>query len=281
MNLHMDNKKIVVLGKGFLGKAFEGYDATVLDRSEFEYNFRNWNADTVAYQIGKIVDKYNPVCIVNCIGSANTRQCEDPNFWSVARAINGDLPELLSEACYEHGVKFVHISTGCVYDSNESPQKEDGFLVSHCKYVVSKLNGEYGCDELVDLIIRPRLYFGKNSDRNNLLTKIPKFTKFLTEENSYTSVETIVEAVIALVGNGCTGVFNVANTGTMTLKDVAELLMPERSPFEEISADDLKEREGLFLVNNIMDISKLEEYYSPRTLENELTDCYNSILNGN
>jgi len=265
-------RRIVVLGRGFLGKTFEQYGIPTLGRDGFEYTEED-NIETVTKKLKKLKDQYGDMTIVNCIGSANTRSCEVGANWKHTQSINGTLPSLLSEACGKLGCRFIHISTGCVYDQNNEPQKEDDFLVSHCNYVVSKLVGELGCSD-DDLIIRPRLYFGGSPDRNNLLTKISKFKRFLTEVNSFTSVETIVEAVLALEKAGATGVFNVSNTGYMSMVDVAKLLFDDDRYKNQISAHELKENEGLFLVNNIMSNEKLEEYYTPRPVAEEFINCW-------
>ena len=272
----MKYSKAIVLGKGFLGTEFGNQGYEVLGRDGFEYTTGD-SYEKVLSQLEEIKLKHMATHIINCIGSADTRKCEDPFFWNETIHLNGMLPILLSKACHELGMKFVHISTGCVYDQNNEPQKEDGFLVSHCKYVVSKLTAEFGCDPEKDLIIRPRLYFSATPNKNNLLNKMHRFTRFLTEVNSYTSVETIVESVTALLENDCVGVYNVANRGYLSMVDIAKMVFDDDRWKNQISAYELKEKEGLFLVNNIMDISKLEEYYTPRTVEEEMEKCIKSI----
>ena len=61
------------------------------------------------------------------------------------------------------------------------------------------------------------LFFGESVDKNNLLNKVRKFNNYLTEINSFTSVQTIVEATTALLENDQSGVFNVANKGYTSL----------------------------------------------------------------
>jgi nucleoside-diphosphate-sugar epimerase len=166
-----------------------------------------------------------------------------------------------------------------LYDSRASGKDtEDGFLSAHCRYVVSKWAGENYLNE-DDLIIRPRLLFdgGLQKGRNNLLQKLPKFNDYLDEFNSVTSCDTIVEAVEALLESNCRGAFNVANDGAYTIHDMAEALGYNGG---YVSQEELHQSQGLFLVNNVMDLTKLKRYYQPTDTIEELLRC-NRELNKN
>lgn len=267
----MINKKVAVLGKGFLGKEFseKGYD--VFDRSVFE-----WPIDTIRLNIFKPLESYD--IIINCIGCADTRYCENPKNWAAVYNINAKLVSTLSKYCESHNKKFVHISTGCVYDKNDSPQKEDDFVSSHCRYVVSKLAAEYYCSPN-DLILRPRLYFSGTPDKNNLLTKLPSFKTHLTELNSFTSTATIVESAEALLKAGQRGVFNIAQEGYSTIEEICDHINLPKQPL--INGKELQEKEGLALVNNIMDISKLKKFYKPRPILSEVEELWESLKTKN
>lgn len=272
--------EVLVLGKGMLGKAFERHGYAVWGRSEFD-----WTPDTVGGMESvseefrrNFIDAIGDTkVIINCIAKSNTRWCEYPKNNEELMFVNVMLPRFLSSVCSSLGIKFVHVSTGCVYDTRGNGKcTEDGFLSSHCKYVVSKLVAEsYMNDD--DLIIRPRLLFDSEAveGRNNLLQKLPMFTSFVNEFNSITSCDTLIESVGVLLEEGVSGVFNVANTGAYTIYDIAVALGLKGSM---ITQEDLHKSQGLFLVNNVMDTSKLEEYYPPRDTITEVVRC-NLLLN--
>ena len=251
--------KIVVLGRGFLGKEFERHGFEVWGRDKFQFPENDF----------KNLKDYDVV--INCIGIADTRACEDPEQWENILHTNSIFVSVLSWYCKEFGKKLVHISTGCVYDKNNSPQKETDFVSSHCRYVVSKLNAEYSCHPN-DLILRPRLYFSDVEDKNNLLTKLPKFNKHLTEINSYTSTRTIVEATEALFGYNQSGVFNVAQEGYATIEQICQHIGIEKKP--TLNGEELRQEQGLYLVNNILDISKLKQFYKPNNVFDEFKQKY-------
>lgn len=254
-------KDTIVLGIGFLGNEFQRQGYEVYSRREF-----TWPCEL------DILERYNT--IINCIGIADTRWCEQPCNWSRIGSVNTNLVGALSDYCRTKGKKFVHISTGCVYDQNNAPQNEESFTSSHCRYVVSKLAAEYACSPR-DLILRPRLYFSDLPDKNNLLSKLPNFSHHLNEINSFTSTATIVEATTALLNAEQCGIFNVAQRGYGTVQQIAKHLGIKAKP--PMTGEELQHSQGLALVNNILDISKLEQFYHPRELFHEMERCWQDL----
>jgi dTDP-4-dehydrorhamnose reductase len=257
--------KCVVLGNGFLGSEFKRNGKyTVLDRNEF--------------QIGNelnILDPYD--VIINCIGISDTRYCETQKGFEDAMIVNGIFPGVLSKYCQSTGKKFVHISTGCLYDESYRSCTEKDFTVCHCGYTVTKYAGEKGCNLNRDIILRPRLLFnGHKSKNNNLLCKLPKFTSFVDEFNSITSTVTIVEATESLLLADASGIFNVANAGVYTIYDFAKLIGCDGN---KLSGNELRKQQGLYLVNNVMDITKLSQYYKPRNALVEVDFAYKQLKN--
>jgi len=261
--------KIAVLGNGFLGKEFARQGFTVFGRADI--NITN-PIHTWTYEWEKLKE-YD--VIINCIGKSNTRWCEDNNNFNEMMHINANLPQVLSDFCKVNSIKFVHISTGCLYDQWQQPCKETDFIVAHCKYVISKWVGEIGCDPETDLIIRPRLYFSDIPDKNNLLCKLKTFNKFIEIPNSVTSTSTIVEAVVELLSCNQVGIFNVANDNPVSIYDIAMYLGLKGTPIYK--QEELHLTQNLFLVNNILDISKLKQFYKPRDTLEIVKDYFSKI----
>lgn len=259
--MHRKMKDTIVLGRGFLGNEFHRQGYRVYSRGEF-----TWPCEL------DTLESYHT--IINCIGIADTRGCEQPDNWPRVGSVNTTLVGALSDYCRKNGKKFVHISTGCVYDQNNAPQNEESFTSSHCRYVVSKLAAEYACSPK-DLILRPRLYFSDLPDKNNLLSKLPRFSHHLNEINSFTSTATIVEATTALLNADQRGVFNVAQRGYGTVQQITNHLGLDAKP--PMTGEQLQHSQGLALVNNILDISKLEQFYKPRELFHEMARCWQDL----
>lgn len=263
--------KVLVLGKGFLGREFE------------EMGYEVWGRDKLDFDKHTKLDILKPYdAIINCIGISNTRYCEDPENFERVMNVNGNVPRILSQLSEyyrnEKKIKIVHISTGCLYDEIGRPCTEEDFLSAHCGYTVSKYVGEMGCNKEHDIILRPRLLFSDKimTTRNNLIQKLLKFDTFVDELNSVTWNRTIVEATQALLDADASGVFNVANEGRHTIYEIATQMLGKGGT--KMSGEELIKSQGLHLVNNVMDISKLKQYYTPAPVEEAIKYCYNKIV---
>ena len=254
--------KVLVLGRGYLGREFErhgytvwGSDSPFCTKQDNKYHY-DWAS----------LDKFS--VIINCIGKSNTRWCE--THFEEAYQTNALFVKTLSEYCHEHDIKLVHISTGCLYDRSHVPNRETDFIVAHCNYTVTKWAGEQYCLP-EDLIVRPRLFFGGHVGENNLLCKLHRFEKFCTTLDSLASTLVVVEAVETLLLNEQCGIFNVGCDGFISIYDIGKLVGISRP---EMTSEELRTREKLYLVNNVMDISKLKKFYSPPHIDGEIRRCW-------
>lgn len=267
----INNKRIIVLGKGFLGKEFERQGFEVWGRDQFNIN-GNEECGFIYNYLSKL-DNFD--IIINCIAKSNTRWCEDRANFPIAMFTNGLLPRWFSEYCDDTGKKFVHISTGCLYDQVYKLQKETDSIVAHCNYTVTKWVGEQGCNPIRDLIVRPRLFFGDMKDKNNLLVKLPKYENHTCVRNSLSCVSDVVGAIIALLTANQTGIFNIANMGTLSIEEIAKLIKLPKKPL--VSIKYLQEKQGLYLVNARMDITKLKQFYTMSSIEDAIIKCWKTL----
>ena len=275
----MNKDNVIVLGNGFLGSCFARHGYDVWNREKFSMFDRDYHTMYNMHKLNAVLrdarDKPEQLVIINTIGISDTRFCEDDANWDLINNVNTEIPRMLSGMCDHYKAKFVHISTGCLYDVRNELQTETDFISAHCNYVLTKWAAEKWCNPDQDLIIRPRLLFDSEAPakgkRNNLLCKFGEFSTFLKEYNTVTSNDTIVEAIEALLENDQVGVFNVGNEGIYTIADMAEYLGFDVKG--TICQADLHASQKLYLVNNIMDLSKLKQYYEPRDIITELKRC--------
>ena len=271
----VEKSKILVLGNGFLGNEFKRNGFTVWDSKKFR--LKECIGKDIFSSLNPFYDQLKTFdVIINCIGVSDTRYCEDQRNLGTVLFTNSTIPRLLSTWCSVNNTKFVQISTGCLYDEIGRPCTEEDFIAAHCTYTVSKYVGEKHCRHEKDLIIRPRLLFSgyKAFGRNNLVEKLLKFDTFVDEFNSVTWNQTIVEAVEALLKADVSGIFNVANEGIHTIHDIARMLGKDG---KKMSGAELRESQGLYLVNNVMDLTKLKQYYQPPTVEEAIKRCHEQL----
>lgn len=268
----MENLDVLVLGNGFLGSTFGDVGYEVWGRDKI--NISN-TPNTLKPLEDRLREKQTTV--INCIGKTKTQWCENKENSEEIVFVNGVLPGLISDLCAKHESKFVHISTGCVYDISDIPQKESDPITGHCEYVKSKMLGELNCNLANDIVIRPRLFYGDTYPNGyaNLIKKMSRcFTSVTRDLNSVTSVHTIVSAVTALIQADVSGVFNVADRGYLSMYEINKLF-GTNLPIKSI--EEIRDELNIYLVNCTMDTTKLEQFYEPPEASVELLRCFNIL----
>lgn len=96
----------------------------------------------------KFVADFKPAVIINCIGILN-KVAEDNK--PLAVMANSYLPHYADEICRKNGVKFIHVSTDCVFDGKKGKYNEDSFKDATSFYGQSKALGEVDNDSSLTL----------------------------------------------------------------------------------------------------------------------------------
>jgi dTDP-4-dehydrorhamnose reductase len=164
-----------------------------------------------------------PDAVVNCIGILN-KVAEDNH--ALAVMVNSYLPNYLDKLCKDKKVKFVHISTDCVFDGKSGEYTENSFKDATSYYGLSKSLGEINNDTNVTLrtsIVGP--------DIN--IHGIGLFQWFMNQENEangfdkviWTGVTTVelAKAIDKAIQNNLTGLRHVVNNGKIDKYSLLEL----------------------------------------------------------
>lgn len=113
------------------------------DKSDFYFD-----ATKNMHDVEKYIQEFKPDAVINCIGILN-KVAEDHK--SLAVLVNSYLPHYLDEVCRKNGVKFVHVSTDCVFDGKAGGYTEDSLRTATDFYGRSKGLGEVDSDSSVTL----------------------------------------------------------------------------------------------------------------------------------
>ena len=140
--------KVLIIGAdGMLGHVVKlyflenGHTVKATSRSnEGDYYF---DATKNVDDLEKYIQEFKPNVAINCIGILN--QVAEDNK-ALAVLLNSYLPHYLDEICIKHGVKFVHISTDCVFDGKKGEYTEVDFKDAITFYGQSKALGEINND---------------------------------------------------------------------------------------------------------------------------------------
>jgi dTDP-4-dehydrorhamnose reductase len=187
--------------------------------------------------VAAALDAARPEVVINCAGKTgrpNIDWCEDHQAETLRSNVTGALVVL--EECLRRGVYLVHLSSGCIYEGDrggsgfteDDPPNYTGSFYSRTKAWADQVLREFPV-----LTLRLRMPFdGSLSDRN-LIMKLRKYRRVLTEPNSITHLPDFFRVAGQLIARKATGIYNVVNEGTISPFEVMtryqELVDPEHT----------------------------------------------------
>ncbi len=268
--------KVLIFGKGFIGDRL----ANAL------------SADVSSKKICGFADadeellKFKPNIIINCIGHTglkNVDGCEldkDKTLYS-----NTFVPIILAEAALRRGVKFVHISSGCIYNfdyKKDKPVTEDeipdffGLFYSRSKIYAERAL-DVLCKEYGALIARIRIPLDNRPHPRNILTKLLSFDKVIDVPNSVTYLPDMVDALKHLIKVDARGIYNVVNEGGLRYPDLLNTYK-KYVPDYKFKVIEYKKFDYV-RTNLIMSVKKLKKSgYNIRPIRKVLDECVKEYI---
>ena len=146
--------KLLVLGSdGMLGHMvklyFQEKGHIVKGTSRFTGGDYIFDATKNMHDIDIFTDDFEPDAVINCIGILNQVAVSDK---PLAVLVNSYLPHYVDKVCSGRGIKFIHVSTDCVFDGKkDGDYSEDSFRTSTDFYGRSKGLGEVDNDTSLTL----------------------------------------------------------------------------------------------------------------------------------
>jgi len=214
---------ILVYGNGWLGRkiadAFGGVvsETDILDLNTVKTEVEASKPDVVVNAAGKC-------------GKPNIDWCELPQNRYVTKAVNTYGPVMLENVCHTQGVKFVHLSSGCLWEWGED-LTEETIPDPPSWYSQTKADAESRLDKSRTLILRPRMPVDASPSPRNLIDKLVGYTNVLNVPNSVTVISDFLDVLKQLIEKDAVGIFNVVNEGAVTGAEVmtmyCELVDPE------------------------------------------------------
>lgn len=218
---------LVVGAKGMLGQdlmALLGERACGVDIDEIDI--------TSLESVLRVIGDLKPEVVVNCAAYTDVDGCESNT--DTAMAVNGEGVGYLAMACRESGALLVQVSTDYVFDGGKgTPYREGDASCPLSVYGESKLAGEMNaavCPE--HLIVRTQWLYGlqgKNFVETMLRLGSEKdeLTVVNDQIGSPTWTVDLARAIVALIENGCRGIYHAANGEYCSWNDFARQIFAE------------------------------------------------------
>lgn len=269
--------KILILGKGYIGKRLQG----VLQCSITSQKITRYS------QIASLIKKHRPSIIINCIGHTgknNVDGCEqdlDKTLFS-----NTYIPILLAEAAMRHNIKLIHLSSGCIFNYNYGKSKPiseqidpDYFKLFYSR---SKIYSERMLNKLPNhsniLTLRIRIPLDDQPHPRNLLNKLIKYRKVINVPNSITYIPDFIKALKFLIRKKAHGIYNITCKGALLYPDLLDEYQKYHPEFKYkiISLKQLK----LDRTNLVLSTKKLERSgYKLRHIKDVIPQCVKNFVN--
>jgi len=268
----------LILGDGKVSKVIRRQGDVIASHEDFDI--------TDQRQVLDVITKSSPDVVINAVAKTNLEWCQDNKNECFSVNTNGVLNVL--SACAKSRKKLVHISSGCLFDGNETIITEESSATPAVWYTWTKLWADqiiegYGYEDY--LILRPRQLVSSRSHPANLLTKFLNLKKIsaIDEDNSLTCIEDLGMMIDHLLDTRQVGVFNCANSGVISPYWIANRLKETISP--DLDVDKIEYLEYLKKipnkrVNTVLSTNKLESTgFKNRSAKDAVDWCIKNYKN--
>jgi dTDP-4-dehydrorhamnose reductase len=223
---------MLILGKGFVGTRLYNFlsskaEVEIIDKKTIDYTDRK--------TFNLFIRDKTYKTIINCsgyTGSPNVDGCELNKHKCLF--YNVSVPVQLAQLCSENNIKFINVSSGCIYTGYEksfSEKDKPNFGVNNLEssyYSFTKHLCEISLEHTNAITIRLRMPFNSDVDRKNLIYKVLKYDNIIDYNNSGTNTDDLNEFILGLVNHNdflkIKGPLNVVNSGILTCKLISEYL---------------------------------------------------------
>jgi len=208
---HFVHEKYNVLGTSRRPSTVDGYKVIYFDAN---------NVDAIA----KILEKYQPSVVINCIAITDVDFCEK-NVES-CNVLNNLLPSHLAFYTNQMGIKLIHISTDHFQSELNEPRTEFTKVWAVNNYGKTKFDAENNimAKDRDALIIRTNFFgFEANDKKVKLLSHIKErlesglnFTGFTDVVFSPVSINTLIPLIYKLIEVDVKGIINISCTESVS-----------------------------------------------------------------
>ncbi|MFN7844212.1 MAG: SDR family oxidoreductase [Pirellula sp.] len=214
--------------------------------------------------------------LINCAGytgKPNVDACEADK----TECLNGNaiLVGRIREACERANIPWGHVSSGCIFTGRndlgagftETDPANFSFRTNNCSFYsgTKALGEEILADCETCHIWRLRIPFNHVDSPRNYLSKLMRYSRLLEAENSLSHLDDFVRVCVdCWVKRVPFGIYNATNTGSVTTRQVADLIRKHLTPDKQYeffkSEDEFMQMAAIAPRSNcVLDNSKLLE----------------------
>ncbi len=232
-------------GNGYVGHSFQRLfkqsDVTfrVISRTDYDYTDR----DTLI----SLIRETQPEFLINSAGYTGKPNVDACEIYKADCLLgNAVLPGVIREACEATKLAWGHVSSGCIYTGRnadgsgfkETDEPNFCFRTNNCSfYSGCKAIGEEALADADNIFLwRLRIPFNHLDGPRNYLSKLINYDRLLDVENSISHLDEFAACCWASWKQRIPfGTYNITNTGSVTARQVVELIKKELKLEREFS----------------------------------------------
>jgi dTDP-4-dehydrorhamnose reductase len=228
---------ILILGRGYIGSYLNAHlssNNVVFFKSSDELNYHDKRT------LNKFILNNNIDVIINCSGFTGKPNVDEGELkkelcWN----LNVFSPLTINKICNNLGVRYIHVSSGCIYNGYSQVFKEEdkpnfGLFDDSSFYSKSKHAFELMSKDLLNEIIRIRMPISPDVNSRNYLTKIRNYNNIIDLINSKTYIPDLCKFIENLLYKSYLElqglsfkksnqqIYNVVNPSPLSTKEIVE-----------------------------------------------------------
>jgi dTDP-4-dehydrorhamnose reductase len=233
--------KILLLGaSGYMGRAFKAelvrrnFQAITPSRAQVNY----CDFEVLRQYIRKLGGIDFLINAAGFTGKPNVEQCEMRR----EETLQGNLllPQMLSHLAAVENVRWLHISSGCIYQGDnggkgftEEDEPNFSFKYNNCSFYsgVKAVAETYLREDSRCYVARLRIPFDENDGPRNYITKLLTYPKTYDNINSISHIGDFVKTCLNLYESDCpAGIYNITNEGGISTREVVTMIQKILNP---------------------------------------------------
>lgn len=217
--------KVFIIGTGYVASAYlrsllrDGINAIAVSRRWCDYYDRD--------KLHNLFLAHSPDIVINAAGytGETVDDCEKAANKTECYQANSTLARTIAGCCETRGIKFAHISSGCIYDGDGVYNESSSFNNS-CHYAVCKESGERAILEVTRsaYIFRIRMPYNGQRHRRNWLCKLMNYDRIVDGLNSVTPLTEFVAKSFQVITGSNPGIYHACCPTPIRTAQVAQML---------------------------------------------------------
>lgn len=207
---------LITGGSGILGSELKKIFPNSLSPIHTELDITNKKS------IRDFFEKNSIEQIIHTAAITKIRLCEENKklAWETNMEGTKNLIDVINDL--EQNIKFVYLSTACVFEGKEGMYKENSIPYPENFYALTKLLGEREVNKIKNHLIIRTNFVGKS--------KWPYPKAFTDRFGTYLFAQTVAKALKEILEEPINGIIHIVGKEKMSMYDLAKITTPEIEP---------------------------------------------------